>query len=269
MKKFLAIALAIVMMAALAVPAFAEYTQTDVAGNTVNGTDEHYGKGNDTPTTNPSNDNYLEDQESYIHGDTTLIKYGVAQAYIVTIPAEINLHEHKDSANTSKTVGYVYGIESIGVYDVVIAGDEDLNIYITSQQFNAAQDVNAWELIDREVSNVYAEGQDGPSANVNYKIVVDPTTVDYAADETNYLTKDTYGTATNVVVSGNGESTLVGHVLNCPVQTGNIGTTGSEAYANLYFSSKGTAQEGTYTDTLTFHVRIEAGTKYEPAAPNT
>lgn len=265
MKKFLAIALAIVMMAALAVPAFAAYTQTDVAGNVVEGTDEHYGAGNDTPTTDPANDNYLEDQESYINGDTTLIKYGVAQAYVVTIPAEINLHEHKDSANGNKTVGYVYGIESIGVYDVVVAGDEELNIYITSDQFNDDDAVNAWELIDREVANVYGEDKDGPSDNVNYKIVVAPTTADYAVVETNYLTENTYGSATNVVLSGDGESDNVGHVLNCLVAEGNVGTTGSNAYANLYFSSKGTAQEGTYTDTLTFHVRIEAATKYNPA----
>lgn len=253
MKKFLAIALAIVMMAALAVPAFAAYEMTDEADNTVVGDDVHYGEDNDDPNA----DNYLTDAADSQNTDTTLIKYGVAQAYIVTIPAEINLHENKDEANTKKTVGYVYGIEAIGVYDVVIAGDEELNIYVSSTQYAAGK----WTLKDTEGSK--------RSADVNYKIVVASTDEDYTVVEDNYITD--YDNATETLVeSGTGEgadaaAALVGHVLNCEVAEGNVGTTGSEAYANLYFSSKGTAQEGTYTDTLTFTVRIEAATKYNPA----
>lgn len=264
MKKFLALALAIVMMAALAVPAFAAYEMTDEAGKTVQGLDDHYGVGND----NPKQPNYLTDAADSQNTDTTLIKYGVAQAYVVTIPAQIDLHENKTDS-TNKTIGYVYGIELIGVYDVVIAGDEELNIYAYSANFgtvlNESTPVSAWVL-----KNVEANAT---SADVNYKFVtVDSTktgegaSATYSVDETNYMTSDEYDAAAGVVsgdgvnANVNGQNTAnatAGKVLNCAVADGNKGTTGSEKYANLYFSSKGTAQEGTYQDTITFNVRIQ------------
>ena len=267
MKKFLALALAILMMAAIAVPAMA----AEFAGNvapTINNFNEEtlweetrYGNGND----NSSETNYLTDAADE-EVENTRIEYGVAQAYTVKIPADVRLYE-EFTDNTNKTIGYVYGIEELSVSDVVVAGDEELNIYLSSANYNDKNTTtNGWTLIDTEVNN-QANVAQGPSANVNYKIVA----ADVAYDEDgaaiaapgNYLTSAEYAGTTGVVSSDNrteadGKATARdGLILTCLRANGNQGTTGSTKTINLYFSSKGTAQEGTYRDVLTFTVRIQ------------
>ena len=61
----------------------------------------------------------------------------------------------------------------------------------------------------------------------------------------------------HMVLSGTDSTVAESLILNQAVATGNAGTTGSTNTVQLYFSSKGTAQEGTFRDVLTFTVRIE------------
>ena len=269
MKKFLALALAIVMMAAIAVPAFAAEFEGNVAPEVEDFTEEtlweetRYGDGND----DSAQQNYLTDANDS-EEENTRIEYGVAQAYTVTIPADVRLYEYVGSDETNQTKGYVYGIEELSVSDVVVAGDEELNIYVSSTQYNKNND-NKWTMVDTETgANNVADG-DGPSDDVNYKIVAADVT--YEADGVtpiaapqNYMTKTEYGTVTGVVssddrtVDGEGKATARdGLILTCLKAAGNAGTTGSEKTINLYFSSMGTAQEGTYRDVLTFTVRVQ------------
>ena len=272
MKKFLAIALAALMIAALAVPAFAaEMNWEEVDGTERTATDVHYGENNDVPGA----DNYLVDAEDS-QGQQTIVKYGVAQAYIVTIPAEIRLHQATEANKVGdQTVGGVYGYEMLGVSDVVIAKGEEICIYVSS--LNYADDT--WQLVDTE------DGTDDDthtSDNVYYTMVAkdvvstdednlwgdEDTATKYLAikNEEGILSLDNANSYA-LVVSGTGvdendadvttRDASTGCVLKQSVATGNIGTTGSGKTVELYFSSLGTAQEGTYKDTLTFTVRIQ------------
>ena len=267
MKKFLALALAILMMAAIAVPAMAaEFNVNDESvdfDDTIAWEETRYGDHNDESGA----DNYLTDAND-TEVENTRLEYGVAQAYTVTIPADINLHEfHTDAESGSadgKKDGYVYGIEKIGVSDVVIAGNEELNIYLSSTQYNAQ--TGGWTLKDAELNDETAgnptndkDNTAGPSADVNYKIKVQDITVVEGVDQiatANYIT-DYDNTNTGLVLSGTGADVAASRILNQAAATGNAGTTGSGKTAFLYFSSKGTAQEGTYRDVLTFTVKIE------------
>ena len=129
MKKFLALALAILMMAAIAVPAFAaEFDQTiDVNeyDESILWTETRYGDGNDDKdaTDTDGNSIYLDDAND-VEEENTRIEYGVAQAYTVTIPADVRLYEHTAATDANKTQGYVYGQETLSVSDVVVAGDD-------------------------------------------------------------------------------------------------------------------------------------------------
>ena len=73
MKKIIALVVAIVMMAAMAVPAFADIS--------VNGT-------------------------AVTNSTSTLLEYGVAQVYEVTIPAEVDLNEENPTANVALANGF-------------------------------------------------------------------------------------------------------------------------------------------------------------------
>lgn len=241
MKKFLALALAIVMMAAIAVPAFAaEFTEvpsyTDFT-ESILWEETRYGDGND----DKESQNYLTDANDS-EEENTRIEYGVAQAYTVTIPADIRLYEFTAESTANQTKGYVYGQETISVSDVVIAGDEELNIYLSSSQYD---DTNGWTLKDSEGTM--------SSADVNYKIKVEDSDTVNAA---NYIA-DYDAATTGLVLNGTDSTVAASRILNQAVATGNAGTLGSTNTVQLYFSSKGTAQEGTFRDVLTFTVRIE------------
>lgn len=218
MKKLLALALAIVMMMAIALPVFAAAADTDPIQS------DRAGDGND----DSASDNYLEDAADEWTDNDVLIKYGVAQAYTVTIPEAINLHEYKGDSTATQTKGYVYSLQTVKIEDVVIAPTEEINVYLKSYNqsiFGGSADV--WYLKDT------TENNDG--GRVNYAVSTDA-----------FMPGEISGLA-------NG-----GKVLTCAVAAGNVGTTGSSAETPLYFSSKGTAQEGTYTDVLTFTVKVEA-----------
>ena len=273
MKKFLAIALAALMIAALAVPAFAaDMTWTEPDGVERTADDTHYGVGND----DPASDNYLDDAEDS-YGEDTIVKYGVAQAYIVTIPAEIRLHQAAADTDT-QTKGGVYGYEKLGVSDVVIANGEEICIYVSSANYGT-NTAGRWTLIDEDYANAEdtINDDDHKSVGVDYVIVANDINKtdannNFAAEDevtekwlkinlaNGKLSLATDGAA--LVVSGNGENATArnntdGCVLKQSVATGNIGTTGSGKTVELYFSSLGTAQEGNYKDTLTFTVRIQ------------
>ena len=217
MKKLLALALAVVMMMAIALPVFAAADTDPIQSDRV-------GNGNDDSAA----DNYLVDGADKWEDNDVLIKYGVAQAYTVTIPEAITLHEYTGETTATQTKGYVYSLQNVKIEDVVIAPTEEINIYLKSNQtatYGSAGSTQ-WFLWDVSENN-------------------DKNRVTYAVSTDAFMPGEISGLA-------NG-----GKILTCAVARGNVGTQGSEAETNLYFSSKGTAQEGTYTDTLTFTVMVE------------
>ena len=237
MKKLLAFALAIVMMMAIALPAFAA-----VATENTDEQVERYGKDND----DSSKANYTDDAVDQTSKDTE-IRYGVAQAYTVTIPANFELHQLIAAADGRK-VGMVYGTQPVSVEDVVIAKGEQLVIRLTSAATDT--DAYAWKLIDTETNNKSGDPKTAANSDyVNYVIKVAQTAADtnYADDLIDY----------SALTSTDGYLAEGGIVLTCAAKQGNIDTTGSNAAVQLYFSSNGTAQEGTYLDTLTFTTSIE------------
>ena len=218
MKKLLALALAVVMMMAIALPAFAAAAEADPIYS------DRAGEGND----DSSKDNYLSDAADEWTDNDVLIKYGVAQAYTVTIPEAINLHEYKGDSTATQTKGYVYSLQNVKIEDVVIAPTEEINVYLKSyNQSIRGGDNKVWYLMDTTENK-------------------DDNRVNYAVSTSAFMPGEISGLENN------------GKILTCAVARGNNGTTGSSAETNLYFSSKGTAQEGTYTDVLTFTVKVEA-----------
>ena len=229
MKKILALALAVVMMMAIALPTFAVAAEADPTTST------RYGDGND----DSASANYLEDAEDS-QKEQVEIKYGVAQAYTVTIPEGINLHQYNGNTNNAQVKGYVYSKQIVTVEDVVVAKGEYLNIYLSSKNTSAKN--RTWKLKDT-MEDLGGNTTTG-SEDVEYQVKSGP------AMASNYY----FTGALTEKVSGieNG-----GAILTCEFAKGNAGTTGSTANVGLFFSSKGTAQEGTYVDLLTFTVKIE------------
>ena len=161
----------------------------------------------------------------------TLVTYGVSQEYVVVIPASIDLVEATESVD-GKEKGWVYDMKTIAVKDVVIAGDEQIKIQVNSTDAykddpsaSAYITKSAWQLVDTK----------GKSAKVDYSLS---------------LAGFSTSTVTQAAVANDGV------VLAQYRQTGNAGTQGAEQSVALYFSSKGTAQEGTYRDRLTFKVSV-------------
>lgn len=190
MKKILALVLAIIMMAAIAVPAFAEDYVTRVE------TDTFVGGTENAATSTPA----------------VKITYGVAQTYILNIPADIALAPYASGSN--ETNNNLRATSSISATNVKINGKETLNVTATSQ--------NNWLLKDENEKSV----------DVNYFFKAGETEGTYNID---------------------GKTAAV---LTVATPTGNAGVVGSEDEYFLEFTSKGTAQEGIYSDFITFHVSI-------------
>ena len=148
------------------------------------------------------------------------LRYGVAQTYTVTIPENINFtNSLTDNART------------ISVADAIIAKNERIDISILS--------ANNWKLVDYETANVEGSTASNVSDPVDYWFSEQTgTTVDVDDDRFTY----TYN-GSNAVLSVN------------PV-TGNINTDGASGTKTIYFSTRGTGQEGTFLDYLTFVVDV-------------
>ena len=96
MKKILALVLAIIMMAAIAVPAFAAATTQQVV-----------------------------DANNASNTEDVKVTYGVTQSYIVVIPIDVNFEEAEDGTIASHT-------RDLTAKDVRIAGNEYLTVAIDS-----------------------------------------------------------------------------------------------------------------------------------------
>ena len=200
MKKIFALALAIVMMMAIALPAFAAASATE------------YSQGNVDNSDAPANTTIPDSME---------LEYGVAQTYVITIPEDISF--------TSATLKDVK--RTVKADDVVIAKNEKLEIAVSSR--------HGWTMADYQEDNVDKDTATNVSDAVNYWFAKE-TGVTYAADATQF----TYDAGTD------------DPILTVNAQTGNINTEGNSGSVDLYFSTRGTAQEGTFRDYLTFIVDV-------------
>lgn len=208
MKKIFALALAIVMMMAIALPVFAEESTEATKLSTV----------------------YGEDNDSQIVDDEFELEYGVAQTYTVIIPEEISFNAGlKDQKRT------------LSVENAILAGNERIEISIDS--------LNDWQLLDYETDNVAGTTVSGISDAVDYWFDTKSGTV-INFDATQFGT--TYDRYDDVLVVDRA--------------AGNKGIEGAKGSVDLYFSTRGTAQEGTYRDYLTFVVEI--GTYVAPQQGN-
>ena len=121
MKKLLALAIAIFMIAALAVPAFAALD--NVPDDNVQGPEEF---GN----------------EAGKIGDDVIVEYGVTQSYTIYIPEAVNFNNR-----LTDVAGYV------GVEDAILAGNEKINVTVTSAtQYELTSGTKvvkaAWTMVD-------------------------------------------------------------------------------------------------------------------------
>ena len=195
MRKVVALAIVVVMLFALAIPAFADsYVST-------------------------------KDVDSV---NTTLI-YGVSQSYMVYIPSHIIF---------SKVVGGtgLVATAQIGAKDIYIAGDETLNIAISSQHETTTQGaagqqpVRQWWLKDTKMK---ADGVTPASVPVKY---------------------------TATMPEGNGTVQLYNgkNILSVDAPTGDFGTiSDASGEVTITFTTAGTAQDGAYQDILTFFVSVD------------
>ena len=197
MKKIFALALAIVMMMAIALPTFAAVNS------------EKYGDvdGDDAAA-------------SQIYSDNMLLEYGVSQTYTVTIPADITFENTADKLKAERTVS---------VSDVIIAGNEYIKVDVMSK--------HGWKMVDYQDGTVDTVTDEtmGPSTAVNYWYGIDEE-VSYAYGETQFSGTDS--------------------IINIPAQVGNNGLLGTSKSVVLHFGTRGTAQEGTFKDFLTFKVEV-------------
>ena len=150
------------------------------------------------------------------------VEYGVSQAYTVTIPNTVSFTTLKDIP------------AEVSASNVLLAGNEKLVVTVVSAKtFEVAgpKTVNktAWTMVDTN----------GISTPVDYWLALEAQ-VDKAT------------TAKHVADNG-----VVLEVLRA---AGNNGVEGATGSADLFFSTNGTAQEGTYEDRLTFNVAIAATT---------
>ena len=202
MKKIFALALAIVMMMAIALPVFADYQD-----QALNQTDDQVHFSGTVPA-----------DEKYEEFDDMLLKYGVQQEYIVTIPADVNF----DTLDTAQE--YYVAQRNVKAEGIVISGSEVFTISVVS--------ANTWKLVDKA----------GKSESVDYaaKLADDPMTA--TADDAIVYDKNVAKTQYVLIID--------------PAE----GNTGWENKAgddvNIDFSTRGTAQEGMFLDTLTFTVEI-------------
>lgn len=115
MKKTLALILAIVMMAALAVPAFAETT--------------------------PPNAGVTTQEANNSTGNDCKVTYGVAQTYTISLPTAINFAVDTDlsAPNTQTCV--------ISVSKLVISGGKKLVVTMDSANEGGDGNVNGWNMI--------------------------------------------------------------------------------------------------------------------------
>ena len=232
MKKLLALALAVVMMMAIALPAFA-----------ANGSESKSSWGDTDKLTDAAANKY----ENF---DNVVLEYGVAQGYEVTIPADINFGYMNDIADGNP----FQDKRTVSVSNVVIAGTERLVLTVASAssytQTGASQTTpkTPWTMAD-----LY-----GKSTAVSYTATLG--TLNYASeardDETraNAVFSETYD---NNNTYGDGK---VYTVMVIEPATGNTGITPDNgASIEITFATAGTAQEGLYQDTLTFTVEIIDG----------
>lgn len=200
MKKLLALALAVVMMMAIALPAFA----ADGAESK-----SSWGVTDETPGA-------ADIQSDF---DNVVLEYGVAQAYEVTIPADINFGYMNPGDNVLSDV------RNVAVTNAVIAGTETLVITVVSE--------NGWTMADtfnKSTAVSYTAAIEGRTAGI-FSETYDNNTD--SADEKVYT------------------------VMTVAAATGNEGIDpDNDADVDITFTTAGTAQEGLYRDTLTFTVAI-------------
>ncbi len=149
MKKLIALALAILMIAAMAIPAFAA--------------DEN-GDGADEDATVQVTDNVVDelwDGKAEPDGEQDMtdveVQYGVDQTYLVTIPCELMFDP--TTLTTSAT---------LNVSNVQIAGDEQVYVEIASGH-QTVDDAKAWQMVDQNESAAGGEA----SARVTYTAKID------------------------------------------------------------------------------------------------
>ncbi len=177
MKKFLAIALAVLMIAAMAIPAFAadEVRAFDDQEKIV--TDE------DTPEeADGSVDPNADKTQDF------LVEYGVDQSYTVTIPADVFFDA--DSLQTSGDYNGNYMITRVvKADDVKIAGDETLTVKVAS--------ANEWTMPDTNGKSVAVDyGATIGTADEKFTNKEDNTVLTVEAPEANNGTEGRDGTAT-------------------------------------------------------------------------
>ena len=178
MKKFIALALAVLMMAVAMIPALAA---------------------NPVPAVSETGDSLTSDLE---------LTYGVKQSYVVYIPSAVDFGS--ELSVTAK----------VEVRDVFIAGNEQLNIAIASANKTGEGDTEQWWLVDKT----------GASVSVRYAASIPPD---------------------QRLKNG-------ARILSVAAPTGDAGiTSDAKGSVIITFATKGTAQVGSYQDTLTFSITID------------
>ena len=150
MKKIFALALAIVMMMAIALPVFADFSAVDadeLAQTHFSGT--------------------VPADETYTNFDNMYIKYGVQQEYIVTIPADVtfSLADINDETNLFEIS------RNVSATGIVISGNEVFAVSFVSDK--------TWKMVDLD---------GGKSTPVDYNAILadDPMTKANTADSITY-----------------------------------------------------------------------------------
>ncbi len=171
MKKFLAIALAALLIAAMAIPAFAVSTGEVITDAIV-----------------PEVQGGVADTNAPVNSGDVFIEYGVDQKYTVTIPKDLLFDP------TTLTVS-----ATVSASDVQIAGDEQLVIKIKSSHQtedenkvwqmhdtnNKSTPVSYWGILDLDVATGETDSESGEAIkvpNVN-KLVNDDTILVVEAPE--------------------------------------------------------------------------------------
>ena len=172
--------------------------------------------------------------EQDVIDENQLLEYKVDQCYYVVIPAYAEFAKSEIEGDAKLRCS-----TSISVFDVVIAGDEKLVITVASAEEWTPAGASApipktpWTMVDRNRS----------SSPVVFELSGTFNGTPYANDD---------------------------EVLSVACAVGNNGVIGSEKEEMLFFSTRGTAQEGDYVDVLTFTVNIVGGqvtTDVDPSTP--
>ncbi len=189
MKKIIALVLAVLMIAAMSIPAFADRAFSETEQTVADTNVDEVVDGTADPDASAETKDFL-------------VEYGVDQTYTVTIPADVFFTGSADTEGDFKD--YFKQERTVSAADVKIAGNEKLTVTVASA-------TNFWKMVDTN----------GASTAVDYFCTKDTVANKFAQDEAEHEVLSVAAPVGNNGTTGNSGSQAVTFFTKGTAQEGN------------------------------------------------